>query len=337
MQGIASTQPLVSVVTVFCNRADYVKESVGSLLAQTYRNLEIIVVDDGSTDDTLERMHAFADDPRVVIVAKANTGFTNSIGQAIANAKGAIIAIHGSGDISHPERIEKQVQVLIADLKVGIVGCHVLNPVVGQSRFKRIGRPNGLDLRRELLRGNMFTHGEVMYRKAVYDAVGGYRPVFEFGQDVDLWLRMSRVTDYRIVEEVLYTRREIAGGVSSSPRKVLRQQRLTELARQSALEVDAGRPDLVDLHGDEAPNYMRRTSRLAERLSLAGARTMINEANHRDGWALVRAGFNEYPTKQSIAVYLALSTHRVPVIFRSLVEPAFKGLWRLKNRRAMAK
>ncbi len=285
MTATAETRPLVSIVTVFHNRAGHVRASLQSLVMQTYPDIEILAVDDGSTDGTLGELQRFADDPRVIIVAKQNSGFTSTMREAIARARGSLIAVHGSGDISYPERIARQVAVLTQQPDVGVVGCHLLTPVAGQNRSKRIGRPNGLDFRTELLRGNMFTHGEVMYRKGLYEAVGGYRAAFVLGQDLDLWLRMSRMAGYWIVQDILYQRAELPNGVSTSPEKVLRQQRFTELARQCAEAVDAGQADPVERHGADALALMRRSRRLADRLALNGLRVMINGGDAAAGCA----------------------------------------------------
>ncbi|MEL7029538.1 MAG: glycosyltransferase family A protein, partial [Pseudomonadota bacterium] len=99
--GGAETAPLVSVVTIFYNRADHVRSSIESLLSQTYPNMEIVAVDDGSTDDTLRELQAI-EDPRYRVISKENTGFTRSLNFAIAQTSGAYVAIHDAGDISYP-------------------------------------------------------------------------------------------------------------------------------------------------------------------------------------------------------------------------------------------
>lgn len=328
MNETVDERPVVSIVTVFYNRARYVAASLQSLLAQSYPHIEIIAVDDGSTDGTLAELDRFSRDPRVKVIGKPNSGFTNSMRDAIAISTGSLIAVHGSGDISHPDRIARQVEALRLRPGVGIVGCHVVNPVIGQNRAKRVGRPNGLDFRAELLRGNMFTHGEVMYRKELYEAAGGYRPFFVLGQDLDLWLRMSRLSGYWIVEDILYTREEIPGGVSTSPEKVIRQQRLTELARQCAEEVDAARPDLIDAYGADAVNRMRKTARLANRLALNGLRTMVNVGDSARGWPLIVASFAERKTLRTVGSFVILSSCKVPILFERVVRPLILAIGR---------
>ena len=137
---MAESEPLVSVISAYYNREDHVEESIQSLLDQTYENLEIIThVDDGSTDNTLERLRRF-DDPRLKIVTHENCGLVLSFIKAIEMSSGEYIAIHGSGDLSLPRRIEKQAALLQEKEKVGVVGCYVNNidTVTGHEMVREI-------------------------------------------------------------------------------------------------------------------------------------------------------------------------------------------------------
>src|SRR5690625_1367943 len=129
---------LVSIVTVFYNRANYVKASIESLLNQTYENIEIIAIDDGSTDNTLEKLKLFESDSRFKVISHSNIGFVRSIKKAIKYSNGEVIAVHGSGDISLPSRIEKQVDILIKKPHIGVVGCEVklINPLINTSQIQ---------------------------------------------------------------------------------------------------------------------------------------------------------------------------------------------------------
>ena len=134
-----------------------------------------------------------ADDPRLIpIYHEENIGFVAGLLDAISKARGEYIAIQGSGDVSMPARIEKQKNLLDAHPEVGIVGCHYEN-YVQTSGVVRKRTPNANDTTLgSLLDQNVFTHGEVMFRKSTYEKAGGYRPQFTFCQDYDLWLRMIR-------------------------------------------------------------------------------------------------------------------------------------------------
>lgn len=118
------------MVSAFYNRASAVMESVGSLLAQTYENLEIIVVDDGSRDDTVGQLRQLQDS-RIRIISRENRGFVASMNEAILASSGEIIAVHGSGDISLPQRISRQVECLQGNPEIGVVGCWVETDATG--------------------------------------------------------------------------------------------------------------------------------------------------------------------------------------------------------------
>ena len=221
---------MVSVITIYYNRAEHVKESIQSLLDQTFSNVEIIAVDDGSTDNTLELLHSFSDS-RVKVISHPNQGFVKSIIKAVSLASHDIIAIHGSGDISLPERIEKQLQVLLDRPEIGVVGCYVANEnmVSNESTIIKPEIDTKIGIAKQLLHMNIFLHGEVMFRKSIYLKAGGYRDYFKFAQDYDLWLRMSLYTEFAVVKEVLYTRFTLSDGVSASSSKISMQCILRKL------------------------------------------------------------------------------------------------------------
>ncbi|RYF04511.1 MAG: glycosyltransferase family 2 protein, partial [Oxalobacteraceae bacterium] len=152
----AAVRPIVSIITVFHNRAEHVEASIASLLAQRGVDYEIVALDDGSTDDTLACLQAISN-PRLTVVAQANTGFTAAINTAIAHSRGRYIAIHGAGDISLPNRIARQAAILEARPEVGVIGCHVSNDAkLGSDRYV-IRPPDGLPFFETLLGRNLFT------------------------------------------------------------------------------------------------------------------------------------------------------------------------------------
>ena len=231
--------PRVSVVTGYYNRGPALEATIRSILNQTFTDFEFIVFDDASSDDTAERMRALEaelKDPRLIcIVHEKNKGFTRGIAEAVAMARGEYIAIQGSGDISLPRRLELQVGLLDSRPEVGAVGGWYTNIVVDDGA-RRLRRPDADSATLQSLQNdNVYSHGEVMFRKALYDQVGGYRPAFKFCQDIDLWLRMIKVSRLATVREEIYDRYVRADGVSYDPRKFAVQARYAILARAFAL------------------------------------------------------------------------------------------------------
>lgn len=257
--------PLVSIVSVFYNRQKYVVKSVRSLLEQSYPNLEIILVDDGSTDGTLETLRSFSD-PRLQILTGPNQGFVTALKNAISTARGSLIAIHGSGDLSHPKRIEKQVAFLDKHHDVGVVGCHVENVNLSTNTAGRYATVISDNLTEQLKAKCPFTHGEVMFRRDLYDEVGGYRTFFKYAQDYDLWFRLSAVTKFGVVPEVLYTRYAHENGVQLDLEKKAQQLLYADFAVQCFESRDEAGRDLVDRYGQDALAHRQKSKRLASEL-----------------------------------------------------------------------
>lgn len=256
---------MVSIVTLYYNRANHVTESIQSLLDQSYRDIEIIAIDDGSSDDTFDRLMSFKD-PRLKVITQKNMGFVKSIIKAVELASGEFIAIHGSGDISYETRIEKQLELIQSRPEIGVVGCYVENKMetTGSAFVNKPYIDPGLDLTNQIIKENAFTHGEVMFRKAVYTQAGGYREFFKFCQDYDLWLRMSLITRFAIVPEILYRRYVLADGVSASLEKLMMQKYFVEIGIQCVELRRRNKPDLIDKYGIYGPFFRVRTKRFAK-------------------------------------------------------------------------
>ncbi|WP_296222920.1 glycosyltransferase [uncultured Sphingomonas sp.] len=311
--------PLVSVVSAFYNRAGRVAESIGSVLAQDYPNLEVIVVDDGSRDDTLGKLRKL-DDPRLRIITRENRGFVASMNEAIAASRGDFIAVHGSGDLSLPGRIVQQAKVLVDSPDIGVVGCWVDNDETDGPGSRLFKAPRGLDFHATLLSRGLFTHGEVMFRRAPFDAVGGYRDFFRFAQDRDLWLRMSRLCGYDIVPEILYRRYKPEGGVSADPAKLLLQAYLSDFAVQCARIVDGGGRDPIDQYGAPAAFLRRPSPMFARKLAWFGARMMV-EGKVEQGWPIVERAHAEYPGRQVRMIRALAALHDRPAMWARIGRP----------------
>jgi glycosyltransferase involved in cell wall biosynthesis len=239
--------PLVSIVGAYYNRADHVDRAIESLLSQTYPNVEMLIIDDGSNDATLERLCSF-DDPRLRVVSQENAGFVRSIRRAISGTTGALIAVHGSGELADPRLIERLVPVFDDRAVVWAgprqmqldfaTGVSELPPLPSVERFLRRGKD-----------GSGIAHGGSMMRRSAYEQVGGYRTFFTFAQDFDLQQRLGEIGKLVVVNEVLYTRVQIQGGVSTDLRSRAWRIALREFAWHCANERRSGRPDPLDQAG----------------------------------------------------------------------------------------
>jgi glycosyltransferase involved in cell wall biosynthesis len=279
--------PLVSIVCVYYNRQDRVSESIRSLLNQTYTNLEIVVIDDGSSDRTYEKLCQFKD-PRLKIISTANQGFVKAIKYAISLTTGEFIAIHGSGDISLPQRIDRQVNLLLDNPEIGFVGCYIKNvylPHINASQGHTVlltgDESEGIT---GLIAGNNpFTHGEVIFRRSVYSKVGGYRNLFKYAQDYDLWLRMALITKFSIVREFLYIRYVFPGGVTVTLDKLILQICLSDFARQCIADRLRWGEDLIDRFGAYALFFRSKSKNLAITLLIVAIKLIyVQKLDHAD-------------------------------------------------------
>ena len=210
------TIPTVSVLMGVWNGASRVREAVESVLRQTLRDLELIVVDDGSTDATPAILASIAD-PRLRIEPRPHGGLTAALNAALELARAPLVARLDADDVAMPERLERQRACLESRPDVGLLGTWARETDASGRELATI-RPPATDaaIREALIRRNPFVHSSVMMRRAVVEQMGGYDPAFPVAQDYDLWMRMSRVTRMANLPEALVVRRLTPGRVTAT-------------------------------------------------------------------------------------------------------------------------
>ena len=192
------------------NGAECLRESIGSVLAQEGVNFELIVVDDGSTDDSAAMINELVGrDARIRLILQNNQGLTRALIRGCAEARGEYIARQDAGDIFLPGKLMRQVAVLEANPSAAMVSCgtRFVGPggetlyELRSDEWDATERLLTLDVKR--LRGP-FGHGSVLFRRNLYEQVGGYRAQFCLSQDLDLWIRLAERGEYLIVPDVLF-------------------------------------------------------------------------------------------------------------------------------------
>jgi len=198
--------PKISVVMSIYNAAQYLREAIDSILAQTSLDLEFIIINDGSNDSSSDIIKSYKD-PRIIFLEnKSNIGLPKSLNKGIKIAKGNYIARQDADDISIPGRLKYQCDYLDNNPDISLVGSWWEYIDLDSDTFQIGQIANNDNLIKKLLIENniKFPHGSVMLRKSSFNEIGGYDERFRFTQDLDLWLRMSKIFNFACIELPLY-------------------------------------------------------------------------------------------------------------------------------------
>lgn len=186
--------PAVTVLMSCYNGSRWLPEAIESVLAQTLRDFELVLVDDGSKDRTLEIIREYAaKDPRITVLAKPNTGLADSLNSGLALAKGAWVARVDQDDICEPERLQKQLSYAITHPGLVLLGSGFSEINEAGEVVKKHNYPAGhhaLTSRLERLQG-FFPHSSAFYKTSAALKVGGYNRRFTRAEDRGLWLSLS--------------------------------------------------------------------------------------------------------------------------------------------------
>jgi glycosyltransferase involved in cell wall biosynthesis len=227
------TAPRVSVLLPVRDGARFLREALDSVLAQTLADFELLVVDDGSEDET-PAILASVGDERLRVLRQERLGLVPALNRAVAEARAPLLARMDADDVSLPERLERQAAYLDArpDVALAAVGVET----TGEARI--VLPDDDAALRRRLLLRNPFAHGAVAVRAEAVARAGGYRADYGANEDYDLWRRIARDWKLGAVPEILYRYREHPGAVTRSrvDERVESRERLRdELWRDPAL------------------------------------------------------------------------------------------------------
>lgn len=210
-------EPLVSVVIATYNMGQYLADAVRSVLNQTWKNLELIVIDDGSTDNTPQVMEPLLADPRVKYLPQKNAGQPKAKNAGIKACQGDFIAFCDGDDLWAPRKLELQMACMQENPHVGVVYSRV-DYMDQDGRFTRHDQPHGHSgkITDQLIVYNFIPFGTAMVRKRVLDQCGIFDETLPMGIDWDLWLRISTAWEFRFLPEVTYLYREWPGQMSKN-------------------------------------------------------------------------------------------------------------------------
>lgn len=201
-----TNKPLVSVVMPAFNAGRSIRKAIESILNQTLKDFELIVVNDASTDKTSAIVRSYIKkDKRIRLINNAhNLKIANSLNKGVALAESELIARMDADDISHPKRLETQYLFLKARPKVAIVGTNItIADKEGKEIWKRTYPTRSEELKKIMLRYSPFAHPTVMFRKKVFEEFGGYNPQTVPCEDIDFWFKIGVKYNFANIPQTL--------------------------------------------------------------------------------------------------------------------------------------
>ncbi|MFS1539935.1 MAG: glycosyltransferase [Candidatus Phlomobacter fragariae] len=185
--------PLVSIILPVYNAEKYLFMALESLIVQSYKNIEIIIINDGSTDKSLEIINSFKKkDSRIKLIDRKNMGLAYSLNEGIFFAKGNFIARMDADDISKSDRIEKQVNYILKNSFIDILGTNVdyidvFSRKIGESNYPL----SNMSIKNTLPFWCCLAHPSIFGKKEIFLSQGGYQSKYR-SEDYELWLRICR-------------------------------------------------------------------------------------------------------------------------------------------------
>jgi len=228
--------PPLSVILPVFNGAEFISEAVKSILGQTYTDFELLVIDDGCTDNTFEVLGQFHDDRIRVIRNAVNSGLVHSLNKGISQSTSDFIGRMDADDISEPNRFALQIGSLKKNRELGVISCgfRSFSDIAGGNR-EVILPESDREIRRDLFcKTNAFCHPATMMRRAALVDSGGYRQTWFPAEDRDLWLRILEKWRGANLPQILHQKYENAGSISAM--NLVRQNELVLSSTVAALD-----------------------------------------------------------------------------------------------------
>ena len=216
MTNEESATPKISVLMTCYNAASTIEESVRSVIAQTFTNWELVLVDNCSTDDSMAIVRRIGDARIRITKLERNHGRTPALNIGLNNARGEYLAILDADDLSTPDRLQLQVDYLDNNPNLVLVASWYRNINSGGELINEVKTPTQhLDIIRRLAFDNAIVNSSSMYRLASAKAVGGYEVKFSYSQDFALWLALSQIGEFAITPKFITDIRRTSDSLSS--------------------------------------------------------------------------------------------------------------------------
>lgn len=275
--------PAVSVLMAVRDGQQWLRPAVDSILTQTFSNFELLVIDDGSSDETPHILGEYrALDQRVIVIPQAREGLVCALNRGLARATAPFVARLDADDVALPQRLQRQLSYFEEHPKTNLLGTWA-QAIDALGRPKRLLRPpvDRKILVETLVRTNPFIHSSIMFRTAIARELGGYHPPFEAAEDYDFWLRFSEIGDIAILPEVLIQYRR--HGSSVTTRRAVTQVFSVRLAKQASEARRTARDDPSSMlaappnwHVADGNAFYADAARLCRTLELADSAVARN-------------------------------------------------------------
>lgn len=211
------------LMSVFNEKTDFLKKSIESILAQTYKNFEFLIINDGSASwETIKVLNEYArQDSRIkLLVNEKNMGLSKSLNRGMGDAQGEYIARIDSDDMAHSTRLEKQLQFMENNIGYALCGSwsYIINEeneIIGQKKFSS----DYVKIKRGILYFNFFTHSSLFFKKNLILENDGYDEKIKKAQDYDLILKISGKYPIANIPEFLCFHRVHEKSISAKGKK----------------------------------------------------------------------------------------------------------------------
>jgi len=306
-----NSTPLVSVIMSCYNVEKCISEALTSILGQTYKNVEIIISDDGSNDTTRTIIDSISDIRIKRFHNEHNLGLLETWNKLLAQTKGEYITFQDGDDISLPERIERLVLFLESNPEIGLCGTNFIRYFDAWNLFQKSNYPlTDYEIREELKKEMVpFNGTRVMVRRTVYEKIGGFREFFKglAAEDFDWILRIADHYKVSNIPDVLYeyryfNRSQSKNSLESEPKRIFVTKIIFFLSKQRALYgADALEMNNVEQIEEFLAPYCEQLNR--DKTNYFRFKKVFNNAlsnkDYASAWSLLKQRLHSYPLKRT--------------------------------------
>ena len=249
-------EPKISVIMSVFNGSKFLSDAIQSILNQTFKEFEFIIVDDGSTDNSLNIIRSFESaDSRIKVISKLNEGLAKSLNAAISVSKGKFIARMDADDISYENRLEKQYEYMQKNESIDLCGCSMdIIDELGNVTSEKIQISNIDDIQRKRYFQSPILHITFFGKKSFFVKHNGYREQFKYAQDYDLVLRgINAGAKICNIKDKLVQYRDYQQKID--PTKFIQQFRMTELIVKLSKERELHNKEVSNLNSEILSTY----------------------------------------------------------------------------------